>query len=205
MKRLSGLDASFLYLETPEMPMHVGALHLFELPAGSRGSFVHVLRKHMAERLPLAPALRRRIWQMPLNMANPVWLDAVPDLKQHIVAVKLPAAARGRSSEMARLEDLVGQLHTRLLDRNLPLWKFHVIEGLTTGEGGRKRVAMYTQLHHAAVDGQAAVALANAILDLSPHPPPVEARTSGRVKRFEIGLVEMISARSAAKCSRSRT
>ena len=193
MKRLSGLDASFLYLETPEMPMHVGALHLFELPAGSRGSFVNALRKHMAERLPLAPALRRRIGQMPLNMANPVWLDAVPDLKHHIVSVKLPAAARGRSGEMARLEALVGQLHTRLLDRNLPLWKFHVIEGLAAGEGGARRVAMYTQLHHAAVDGQAAVALANAILDLSPHPPPVEARTSGRVKRFELGLMEMIS------------
>jgi diacylglycerol O-acyltransferase len=193
MKRLSGLDATFLYLETPEMPMHVGALHLFELPAGQRGSFVNALRKHMAARLPMAPALRRRIGQMPLNMANPVWLDAVPDLMEHIVAVKLPAAARGRSDEMARLEALVGQLHARLLDRNLPLWKFHVIEGLAAGEGGKRRVALYTQLHHAAVDGQAAVALANAILDLSPHPPPVEVRASGRVKRFELGLVEMIS------------
>ena len=193
MKRLSGLDATFLHLETPEMPMHVGALHLFELPVGSRGSFVNAMRKHMVERLPLAPALRRRIWQMPLNMANPVWLDAVPDLTQHIVAVKLPAGARGQGGEMARLEALVGQLHAKLLDRSLPLWKFHVIEGLAAGEGGAKRVALYTQLHHAAVDGQAAVALANAILDLSPNPPPVEARNSGRIKRFELGLVEMIS------------
>ena len=55
MKQLSGLDATFLFLETPEMPMHVGALHLFELPAGYRGRFVNALRKHMAERLPLAP------------------------------------------------------------------------------------------------------------------------------------------------------
>jgi len=196
MKRLSGLDATFLYLETPEMPMHVGALHLFELPAGYRGRFVNALRKHMAERLPLAPALRRRIWQMPLNVTNPVWLDAVPDLKQHIVEVKLPrrtAAARSKGGEMAQLEALVGQLHTQLLDRSRPLWKFHVIEGLTPGEGGAKRVAMYTQLHHAAVDGQAAVALANAILDLSPKPASPEARKSGRVKRFELGLVEMIS------------
>ena len=85
MKRLSGLDASFLYLESPEMPMHVGALHIFELPAGYRGSFVNALRKHMAERLPLAPALRRKLWLMPLKLTNPVWVDAVPDLKQHIV------------------------------------------------------------------------------------------------------------------------
>ena len=178
------------------MPMHVGALHVFELPPGYRGRFVNALRKHMAERLPLAPALRRRLWQMPLNVTNPVWLDAVPDLKLHIVEVKLPklsAAARSKGGEMAQLEALVGELHPQLLDRSRPLWKFHVIEGLSPGEGGAKRVAMYTQLHHAAVDGQAAVALANAILDLSAKPPPLAARSSGRVKQFELGLVEMIS------------
>ena len=196
MKRLSGLDATFLFLETPEMPMHVGALHLFELPAGYRGRFVNALRKHMAERLPLAPALRRRALQMPLNMTNPVWIDALPDLKQHIVEVKLPkltASSRAPGDEMVRLEALVGELHPRLLDRSLPLWKFHFIEGLTPAVGGAKRVALYTQLHHAAVDGQAAVALANAILDLSPKPAPLPARSSGRVKRFEIGLVERVS------------
>lgn len=196
MKRLSGLDASFLFLETPEMPMHVGALHLFELASGQRGRFVNALRKHMAERLPLAPALRRRVLQMPLNMTNPVWIDAQPDLKQHIVEVKLaklPAKARGQGDEMARLEALVGELHPRLLDRSLPLWKFHVIEGLAPGEGGTRRVALYTQLHHAAVDGQAAVALANAILDVSPKPPPLAARRAGRAQRLEIGLVERVS------------
>ena len=189
MKRLSGLDATFLHLETPEMPMHVGALHIFELPPGMRGRFVNALRKHMAERLPQAPALRRRLWQMPLNVTNPVWLDAEPDLKLHIVEVKLPR----KGDDMLQLEALVGQLHPVLLDRSRPLWKFHVIEGLSAGAGGSKRVALYTQLHHAAVDGQAAVALANAILDLTPSPPPPEARSSGRVKRFELGLVEMIS------------
>jgi diacylglycerol O-acyltransferase / wax synthase len=193
MKRLSGLDASFLYLESPEMPMHVGALHIFELPAGYRGSFVNALRKHMAERLPLAPALRRKLWLMPLKLTNPVWVDAVPDLKRHIVEIKLPKPKGKKGADLAQLEALVGELHTKLLDRSKPLWKFHVIEGLSPGDGGAKRVAMYTQLHHAAVDGQAAVALANAILDLSAKPPPVEARASSRVKRFELGLVEMLS------------
>jgi WS/DGAT/MGAT family acyltransferase len=194
MTRLSGLDATFLYLESTEMPMHVGALHLFELPGGSRGRFVHALRKHVAARLPMMPALRRKLWLMPLNLANPVWVDAVPDLKQHIVELRLPAAGRGRRhGEMAQLEALVGQLHVQRLDRDKPLWKFFVIEGLAPGEGGRKRVALYTQLHHAAVDGQAAVALANALLDVSPVPRAIEARASARVKRFELGLVEMIS------------
>ena len=189
MKRLSGLDATFLHLETREMPMHVGALQIFELPAGTRGRFVNALRKHMAERLPITPALRRRLWQMPLNMTNPVWIDALPDLKQHIVELRLPR----KGNDIAQLEALVGELHPKLLDRSRPLWKFHVIEGLSSGAGGSKRVALYTQLHHAAVDGQAAVALANALLDLGPTPATVHARPSGRVRRFELGLVEMIS------------
>ena len=61
MRQLSGLDASFLYLETAEMPMHVGALHQFELPASYRGNFLHDMRAHMATRIPLAPALRRNL------------------------------------------------------------------------------------------------------------------------------------------------
>jgi diacylglycerol O-acyltransferase len=194
MKRLSGLDATFLHLETPEMPMHVGALHLFELPKGSRGAFAARLRKHLAERLPLTPPLRRRLWVMPLNVTNPVWVDAVPDMERHVVEHALPARrTKKQGNDLAALEALVGKLHVQLLDRRRPLWKFHVIEGLAPGDNGRKRVALYTQLHHAAVDGQAAVALANAILDLGPEPRAPELKASQREKRFRLSLVEMIS------------
>jgi diacylglycerol O-acyltransferase / wax synthase len=190
MKRLSGLDATFLHLETPEMPMHVGALHLFELPKGFKGQFITALRKHMTERLPLAPPLRRRLWMMPMNVTNPVWVDAEPDMARHIVEHKLPARSR---NGMAALERMVGKLHVQLLDRRRPLWTFHVIEGLSPSDDGHRRVAMYTQLHHAAVDGQAAVALANAILDMSPHPDARDIKASSREKQFKLSLVEMIS------------
>ncbi len=190
MKRLSGLDATFLHLETPEMPMHVGALHLFELPKGFKGKFITALRKHMTERLSLAPPLRRRLWMMPMNVTNPVRVDAEPDMAEHVVEHKLPARAR---DERAALEKLVGKLHVQLLDRRRPLWKFHVIEGLASGADGSKRVAMYTQLHHAAVDGQAAVALANAILDVSAEPAARDVKASSREKQFKLSLVEMIS------------
>jgi diacylglycerol O-acyltransferase / wax synthase len=193
VKRLSGLDATFLHLESPEMPMHVGALHVFELPKGFRGKFVTALRKHMTERLPLAPPLRRRLWMMPMNITNPVWVDAEPDMNKHVVEVKLPARRSKKGGDMAALEKIVGQLHVQLIDRHRPLWKFYVIEGLAPGPDGRRRVAMYTQLHHAAVDGQAAVALANAILDLAPDPGPRDIKASSRVKRFKLSLVEMIS------------
>ena len=190
MRQLSGLDATFLYIETPQMPMHVGALHVFELPAGFKGSFTAALRKHIAARLPVVPVLRRRLWWMPLNMANPAWVDAEPDMKAHIVEMKLPASAK-KGSGLAELEAAVSRLHPVLLDRSRPLWKFHIFEGLAPGAEGRKRVAMYSQLHHAAVDGQAAVALANAILDTTPVPRAVEVRPSKRERKFELGMTEM--------------
>ncbi|MDE2628897.1 MAG: wax ester/triacylglycerol synthase family O-acyltransferase [Burkholderiales bacterium] len=188
MKQLPGLDASFLHLETAQMPMHVGALHNFELPAGYHGDFLADMRRHMAARLALAPALRQRLVKMPLNSSNPVWVDAEPDLAVHIVGITLPPG-----SGQAELERQVGLLHPVLLDRSRPLWKFHVFDGLADGPAGTRRFAMYTQLHHAAVDGQAAVALGQAILDLSPAGREVQAPASPRVRR-ELGMVGMLRA-----------
>jgi len=191
MRQLSGLDASFLFLETPQMPMHVGAMHIFELPKGHRGSYLRDLRQHVASRLPLLPVFRRRLWWMPLNMANPAWVDAEPDLTQHIVEIKLPADAR-TGDGLAALEAQIGMLHPVLLDRSLPLWKMHVFTGLAPGPGGRKRVGVYTQLHHAAVDGQAAVALANTLLDVTPEPRAMEVVRSTRRRVFRLGMAEML-------------
>ena len=186
MKQLPGLDASFLHLETPQMPMHVGALHNFELPADYKGDFLADMRRHMAARLVLAPALRQKLVKMPLNLSNPTWVDDEPDLDQHVVGITLP-----KGSGQAELEAQVGLLHPVLLDRRRPLWKFHVFDGLADGPGGTKRFAMYTQLHHAAVDGQAAVALGQAILDLSPAGREVDQQRKGKLRR-ELGLADML-------------
>lgn len=145
MKQLAGLDAAFLHLETAEMPMHVGALHVLELGADYDGDYLLDLRAHIASRLPLAPVLRRRLETMPLNLANPTWVDAEPDLDLHIVGYQMPAG-----SGLAALEREVGLLHPQLLDRRLPLWKFHVFLGLERGPEGQQQVGLYSQLHHAA-------------------------------------------------------
>ncbi|MDO9284000.1 MAG: wax ester/triacylglycerol synthase family O-acyltransferase [Aquabacterium sp.] len=191
MKQLSGLDATFLHLETPEMPMHVGALHVFELPPGLRGKWVTRLRQHIATRLPAAPALRRKLWWMPLNLANPAWVDADPDLREHIVEIKLPPSAK-LGDGMAALEAAVSELHPVLLDRSRPLWKMHVLEGLAPAANGNKRVGLYSQFHHAAVDGQAAVALAQVIMDLQPEGRDLALRPSTRSKVFKLGWAEML-------------
>jgi diacylglycerol O-acyltransferase len=186
MQQLPGLDASFLHLETPQMPMHVGALHTFELARDYDGDFLTDMRRHIAARLVLAPALRQKLLTMPLNLCNPVWVDAEPDLEAHIVGITLPAG-----SGQAELERQVGLLHPVLLDRSRPLWKFHVFDGLANGPDGTRRAAMYTQLHHAAVDGQAAVALGHAILDLSPAGREVAPQRGAKVRR-ELGLADLL-------------
>lgn len=198
VRMLSGLDAAFLYLETPEMPMHVGALSVYELPKGYKGRFITRLRAHMAERIPLAPALRRRLWWMPLNLANPAWVDAQPDLNVHVVELRLPPSAR-RGDGMTELEDAVARLHAQLLDRTRPLWKFHVLEGLAPSADGLRRVAVYSQLHHAAVDGQAAVALAQVILDTQPKGRAIELRPSRRARVDRLGVSDMLRSAIASE------
>jgi diacylglycerol O-acyltransferase / wax synthase len=177
MKQVPGLDALFLHLETPDMPMHVGALHLLELPQGFRGHWVNALRKHLQTRLAHAPALRKQLAELPLNLVNPVWVDVMPDLRLHVVPHVLPTG-----SSLAALHAEVARLHCELLPRDRPLWRMHVFEDIAPGDNGRKRVALYTQLHHAAVDGQAAVALAEVLLDLTPEPRELPAVGSKRKK-----------------------
>ena len=176
MDHLSGLDATFLYMETPETPMHVGGLNIYELPAGYQGDFLEKLREHIARRMHLAPVFRRKLVNMPFELANPIWVaDDDLDLEYHIRSTVLP-----KPGTRAQLDKLVGRLHSSLLDRSRPLWEFYVIEGLETpadAPPGSRRVAFYSKVHHSALDGAAGVALATAIMDVSAvprhvRPPP---------------------------------
>lgn len=163
MQHLSALDALFLHLETPETPMHVGSVLLLEPHSKARGKSLYAnIRKHLEGRLDLAPIFTRRLQFMPLDLANPIWLPVEElDLDWHIQRVTLP-----RPGSRTQLEACVAKLHEGLLDRERPLWQFTVIEGLSSGE-----TALYVKVHHAGLDGQGGVALAQAILDLEPKAP----------------------------------
>ena len=157
IKQLSGLDASFLFLETPEMPMHVGAMHLLELPKGFRGRYVNALRRLYAARMPATPALRRRLWWMPLNLANPAWVDAEPDLSYHIVEHQLPSRKKGGTPPDARtlLEEAVSQLHPQLLDRSKPSTHFEGLKGFyedALKEGMKTHPEVADRLRHVLMD-----------------------------------------------------
>jgi WS/DGAT/MGAT family acyltransferase len=165
LKPLSGLDALFLHLETPATPMHVGAVHLLQLPDRYRGDFLADVKRHVARRMPLSPVFTRQLAPMPLNFANPVWVRADRvDLDRHIVRIRLP-----RPGTLRQLEAAVARLHAKCMPRDRPLWAFHVIEGLQSGD-----LAFYTKIHHATLDGASGVALAQALLDISPRPRRIE-------------------------------
>jgi diacylglycerol O-acyltransferase len=169
MKALSGLDGSFLHLETAETPMHVGSLHLFDLPAGFRGDFHAAIKRQMKARIHLAPIFTRKLAPMPLQFANPVWVEEDKvDLDYHVQRIMLPTPGT-----QAQLEDCAGHLHSELLDRSRPLWRLVVIDGLQTGQA-----AYYIKVHHAVLDGQAGVLLANALFDLTPKARPARGASA---------------------------
>jgi WS/DGAT/MGAT family acyltransferase len=194
MDHLSGLDATFLYVETHETPMHVGGLNIFELPPDYEGEFVERVRQHIVSRMHLSPIFQRKLVNMPFELANPVWVaDDDLDLEYHIRSTVLP-----KPGSRAQLDKLVGRLHSSLLDRSRPLWEFYVIEGLETpadAPPGTRHVAFYSKVHHCALDGAGGAVLANAIMDLGPVPREVKKAPQRRVMHADnYGIAELAGA-----------
>jgi diacylglycerol O-acyltransferase len=164
-RKLSSVDASFLYLETPEMPMHVGSMAIFRLPADYKGDFFEQFKAMIASRLHLAPILKARLEKAPLDIDHPSWVeDDQFDIDRHIFRGSLPAP-----HNRATLERIVGWMHAKLLNRARPLWEFYVFEGMKDNE-----IGLYSKMHHACIDGGAGAALTNMIYDVTPVPRTVE-------------------------------
>jgi diacylglycerol O-acyltransferase len=162
--RLSALDASFLYVEDPLTPMHVGGVAIFERPrAGFTYDQVVAL---VGQRLRYLPRYRQRVVEVPGHLARPVWVDDVDfDLYYHVRRSALPEPGTD-----AQLFDLVARLMSRRLDPERPLWEAYFVEGLA-GD----RVALVTKTHQSVVDGVGTIELGQLILDTAPaEPEPFE-------------------------------
>jgi diacylglycerol O-acyltransferase len=157
--RLSPLDVSFLYMETPTTAMHVGGVAIFSPP--SEGFDYERLVDLIGERIALVPRYRQKVRNVPGRLANPVWVDDEDfDLTYHVRRSALP-----KPGTDAQLRELVARLMSRHLDRGRPLWEIYLVEGLAEG-----RVGIISKTHHAMVDGVAAVDIGTVILDLTPEP-----------------------------------
>jgi len=157
--RLSALDASFLYLEQPTTPMHVGAVSVFRRPRA--GFDYDGLVELIEQRIALVPRYRQKVRHVPGNLARPVWVDD-PDFD---VAYHVRRSALPKPGSDEQLTELVGRLMSRPLDHSRPLWEMYLVEGLAKG-----RTAILTKTHQAMVDGISAIDIGQVILDVSAQP-----------------------------------
>jgi WS/DGAT/MGAT family acyltransferase len=147
--RLSALDTAFLDLETPRAPLHVGWTLRFDAAPPTLAAF----RRHLDGRLDRVPRFRRRLADLPGGLA---WVDDPSfHVARHVHQVTLPAP--GSTGE---LRDTAGVLLGEPLDHDLPLWRMYLVDGLAGGG-----FALVGQVHHALVDGIAAIEVAHLLFD----------------------------------------
>ena len=169
MKQLSGLDASFLYMETPSQFGHVSSLSIFEKPDDPNYDAFSAWRAQIDKRLHTLEPLRRRLRNVPMNLDHPFWIDDPDfDLDFHVRNTATPPPGSDQ-----QLADLVARIIGRPLDRTRPLWETYVIEGLPDD-----RFGILTKVHHSTIDGASGAELLTMMLDQSPEgddvPPPEE-------------------------------
>jgi len=177
-RRLSPLDGSFLRLESPQSHMHVGFSAVFAAPVGRARPSVEALRERAAGRLHEVPWCRWRLDRAPWGLSEPRWIDdAEFELAAHIVALADPEDAVSDSG----FEALRSAVLSVALDRSRPLWQIFLVPRLEDG-----RVGMVGKIHHALVDGLAALQIVSLILDPQPDvasQPAVSWQPGGRPGR----------------------
>ena len=193
MERLSGMDASFLYLETAAGHMQIALVGIYDVSTMRDGYSFDRFKQHMADRLQIVPPFRRRLVEVPFQFHHPVWIED-PDfeLDRHVRRVTCPSPGGRRE-----LAEVAAEIASVPLDRSQPLWEAWVIEGLK-----HDRVGLVIKVHHSAIDGAGGADLMTALYDLSPdaEPPPQAELQTERVPNE----VELLSYAAMSKLRRAR-
>lgn len=169
MEELSGLDASFLFLETEKIPMHIGGVAILEGSMQFEDFF-----KYIEDRVHLVDKLTQKLVNTPLSIDKPYWVeDPDFDLNLHIRKTKLPSPGSWKE-----LRYLSSQHFSNMLDRDRPLWEFIFVEGLdNVSQVPKGSVALISKVHHAGFDGKSGADLMAMLFDVSPTPRPVKPPT----------------------------
>ena len=156
---LGPVDMAFFYVDTPETPMNIGAMAVFQ----GRIDF-DLLKQLVASRIHNAPLYQQRIIQAPLHAGPPIWVfDPDFSVDNHVFRLALdPPGTDGQ------LRQLAGQLASGMLSRSKPLWEMYMIEGLADD-----CTAIFFKVHHCMVDGIAAVQIITLLMDLTPDMPDI--------------------------------
>lgn len=167
MRQLSGIDVSFLNMETPTTFGHVSSLNLYDPTHAPGGGGLEATKQIILERIDQLAPFRRRLVEVPLGLDLPYWIeDPHFDIDFHVRHHAVPPPGTPE-----QLSEVVSRIVARPLDRGRPLWELYVIEGV---DGGRL-IAQLTKVHHAAIDGAAGAMMLAAILDTDPDYRPVGA------------------------------
>lgn len=171
MHQLTGLDAAFLAMETSSVYGHVGSVCVLDPSTSPEPLTLERLQGLISSRLHLVPPFRRRLAEVPFGFDQPYWIeDPAFDIEFHVRELALPAPGDDK-----QLAEQAARLHARQLDRRRPLWELYLISGLSGG-----RMAIYTKVHHAAIDGVSGNDILAAVLDLTP-----EGRDLGEVPAWQ--------------------
>jgi diacylglycerol O-acyltransferase len=194
MERLSGLDASFLYIESSTQPLHVCSVVELDTSTIPGGYTFDRFHDDLASRIKSLPEFRAKLADSQLNLDHPVWVeDKDFDLSDHLYRIGLPSPGGRRE-----LAEICGHIASVPLDRSKPLWEMWVVERVAdtdAHEGGP--LGLMIKVHHAAVDGVAAANLLDQLCSPEPDsPPPDPVDGPGDATRFAIaagGLVRFLS------------
>jgi diacylglycerol O-acyltransferase / wax synthase len=169
MQRLSGLDASFLYLETAKQPLHVCSILELDTSTMPGGYTFDRLRDELSLRIKGIPIFREKLADSPFNLDHPVWVDDKDfDVDRHLHRIGLPAPG-GR----IELGQICGHIASLQLDRSRPLWEMWVIENIAGTDATKDgRLAVMTKVHHAGVDGVSGANLMSILCSTEPDAPP---------------------------------
>jgi diacylglycerol O-acyltransferase / wax synthase len=171
MIRLSGLDASFLYLESSTQLLHVCGLIVVDPSTMSGGYSFEAMLSDIEQRSKVVPEFRRKLHHVPLDLDHPVWVDDPDfDIDHHFHRIGCPAPGGDRE-----LAEVCAHIAGQPLDRSRPLWEMWVIEGLANG-----KVAIMSKMHHSTVDGVSGANMIGHLCSLEPDAPPVDASSDPR-------------------------
>ena len=170
MQQLSGMDASFIYFETPKSPGHIFSVYIYDQSSapGGQVTFKGILN-YIEDRLHVSRTFRQRLVQVPMGIDHPYWIeDPEFDLEYHVRHIALP-----KPGDWRQLMIQIARLHSRALDLNRPLWEMYVIEGLDNIDGlPEGSFAIMTKIHHAAVDGVSLLEITSAVHGTAPDAAP---------------------------------
>lgn len=156
MTPLSPQDQMFLLVERRNQPMHVGSLMLLTPPPDAGPDYVQELAEWARSHTRASPPFNQKLTR---KLGLPFWVeDTEFDLEAHVHHISLPKPGRIRE-----LLAIVSKLHSGLMDRAKPLWEFYLIDGVEDG-----RIAVYSRIHHALIDGVAGMRMLQRSMSTDP-------------------------------------